>query len=138
MRHNSEILHFHFTKSEHTEIDQAVLHLFVHGEAYLRKINDSNMKNANENRTFGITLSRIVRSVSQFENTLLRQEGNFRYEVPYGDGHFIRINITEMTTEWYNKPYNNHGMIIKTDGLGKKLVVIDGAESGKNYVSLFF
>lgn len=99
---------------------EAVLHIYIHGENYLRLSNS-------QSRMFNISVHRVVKSASQPDNILLLTEAEHRYEVPHGDGQFLEINVTKLTQEWFLHPFNNHGLILKMDSLGRKAVVIDSA-----------
>lgn len=117
IRHR-EILNFTFSSIEHTMAAEAILHVYVYGDEYLRPHELSS-------RTFNISVHRVVKTASQPDNILLLTEAEHRFEVPHGEGHFIQINVTKLAQEWFVHPFNNHGLILKMDSLGRKVVVID-------------
>lgn len=95
---------------------EAILHVYVYGDVHLRPHELSS-------RVFNISVHRVVKTATQPD--MLLTEAEHRFEVPHGEGNFIQINVTKLTQEWFVHPSNNHGLILKMDSLGRKVVVID-------------
>lgn len=139
VRHNrkvSEILKFRLNNLQYTMVSRAILYIYVHGENWIRK-NDPTIPT---NRSFSISVNRIVlRNPNQPENILLRKEYENKLQIPQGDDEIIKIDVTQMVSDWFQAPQNNHGMIIKLDQYGRKLVTLPIADREKNdHVSFFF
>lgn len=118
-------------------VSRAILYVYVHGENWIKE-NEPTMCS---NRNFSISVNRVVlRNPKQPENILLRQEYENKIKIPQGDDEIIKIDVTKMVSDWFQSPQNNHGMIIKLDPFGKKLITLTADDDRQQNVSwiLFF
>lgn len=115
-------------------VSRAILYIYVHGQNWIQK-NEPIMQT---NRNFTISINRVVlRNPIQPDNILLRQEYENKLQIPQTDDEIIKIDVTKMVADWFQSPQNNHGMIIKLDQIGKKLVTLANTDRDKNdHVSL--
>lgn len=110
-------------------MSRAILYVYVHGENWLKKTEPT----VQGNRNYSISINRVVlRNPNQPENILLRQEYENKLQVPQTDDEIVKIDVTQMVADWFQSPQNNHGMIIKLDQLGKKVVTLAGADRDRN------
>lgn len=117
-------------------MSRAILYIYAHGEDWLRKTEPT----VQTHRNYTVSIHRVVlRNPNQPENILLRQEYENKLQVPLTDDAVVKIDVTKMVADWFQSPQNNHGMIIKLDQLGRKVVTLAGADRDRNdHVSLNF
>ena len=116
-QHRHLPLYFQFEQRQETNnvVAQAIFHLYVHSEQWLRANEFTVWKQLVNHPTLNIDIFKLLQ-VSSNKNTFQSLFGHFsNISIPNRDqhGHYIQIDVTNMVSEWFLHPQSTHGLLIK-------------------------
>lgn len=116
-QHRHLPLYFQFEQRQETNnvVAQAIIHLYVHSEQWLRVNELTVWKQLVNHPTLNIDLFKLLQ-VSSNKNTFQSLFGHFsNISIPSREqhGHYIQIDVTNMVSEWFLHPQSTHGLLIK-------------------------
>uniref|UniRef100_A0A1B0DDS2 TGF-beta family profile domain-containing protein n=2 Tax=Phlebotomus papatasi TaxID=29031 RepID=A0A1B0DDS2_PHLPP len=132
-RRQPDILHFHISPMTHTTVQRAVLHVYVHGEVWLKRHVNHDLTSLQHRPNITVTAHRIVRSQIQPSDTLhSRAEGATVVNLDAGLGSTISIDVTQLVIDWYNNPQTNYGLFLKMHEPWMRQLLLLDDPGGKN------
>jgi hypothetical protein len=114
-RHKWHLI-FAFTESQESNnaVLQATLHLFVHSRAFLAANGIEHPPNLD---TIDIEVAKVLKSNAH--KIVFKTFTNLSVPAT-GEGHFVKLNITDLVIEWFQHHEKSHGVVVKVTAPGSK------------------